>query len=99
MYFALRADYSAQDKYSAPEKGADGAKHIMVCTMLVGKYTKGTKDMKVAPALPNSTQVHEWKSARCCTHLLLCSSLYVTVLLTSENAVFPIIETASQLQV
>ena len=59
MYFALRADYSAQDKYSAPQKGADGAKHIMVCTMLVGKYTKGTKDMKVAPALPNNSLV--WK--------------------------------------
>ena len=57
MYFALRADYSALDKYSAPDKGSDRTKHILVCTMLVGKYIKGTKDMKVAPALPGNPQV------------------------------------------
>ena len=55
VYFALKADYSANDRYSSLDK--NGEKHILVCTMLVGKYTKGNKDMKVAPALPDNQQV------------------------------------------
>lgn len=52
VYFAERADYSAQDKYSAPNK--DGHKHMFVCNLVVGEFTRGTRDMKIAPVLPTS---------------------------------------------
>lgn len=51
-YFALNASYSAQRNYS-PEDD-DGVKHILVCSMVVGEYTKGNKSMKSAPIIPNT---------------------------------------------
>ena len=74
VYFALKADYSANDKYSPPDKDKDGEKHILVCTMLVGKYTRGNKDMKVAPALPNNPQVY-WTDV----YRMLCSPVVFAV--------------------
>ncbi|XP_071947632.1 protein mono-ADP-ribosyltransferase PARP14-like [Antedon mediterranea] len=47
-YFATSAAYSAQEKYSQPN--ANGEKHILMCSVLVGKCTKGTPDMLAPPA-------------------------------------------------
>ena len=55
MYFALNSSYSLQDKYSSVDK--DGHKHMLVCSVLVGHYTKGNKNMKAAPLLPGKTDV------------------------------------------
>lgn len=52
VYFAVNAWYSAQEKYAVVEK-ATGCRYMFVCKMLVGEYTKGSKEMKVAPALPD----------------------------------------------
>ena len=56
VYFALNAIYSLSDKYSAVD--SDGYKHILVCSLLVCKFTKGNGKMKVPPALPNNPQVN-----------------------------------------
>ena len=48
-YFAKNASYSAQAQYSAPDSSKN--KHILVCNLLVGRYTKGDQTMKIAPAL------------------------------------------------
>ena len=55
VYYAANSSYSLQDKYS--EVDSSGYKHILVCSLLVGLYVKGTKDMKVAPSLPNNSMV------------------------------------------
>lgn len=55
MYFALNSSYSLQDKYASVDK--DGYKHMLVCSVLVGKYTKGNSKMKAAPALPDKPEV------------------------------------------
>ena len=58
VYFAVNASYSAQAKYSAPDK--DGKQHMFVCDVIVGKYTQGKKGMKVAPPLqPGSKDVFD----------------------------------------
>lgn len=57
VYFALNAWYSAQDKYSTKNK--NGHKHILVCTLLVGKYTKGHRTMKIAPSVNDNPQVRQ----------------------------------------
>lgn len=49
MYFASRANYSAQKKYSVPDQY--GNQRMFICQVVVGKYTKGEKTMKVAPPL------------------------------------------------
>lgn len=55
VYFAARANYSAQQKYSVPDE--DGNQHMFICNVIVGKYTKGDKTMKVAPPLdPNKNE-------------------------------------------
>ena len=42
-----------------PDKGT-GNQHMFVCSVLVGEYTKGTRDMKVAPPLqPGSKDVFD----------------------------------------
>ena len=60
VYFALNSSYSLNDRYSVKDK--NGQKHILVCTLLVGYYTKGSKDMKIAPTLPNDKQVSSYYS-------------------------------------
>ena len=55
VYYAANSSYSLQDKYS--EVDSSGYKHILVCSLLVGSYMKGTKNMKVAPSLPNKPMV------------------------------------------
>ena len=58
VYFAVNASYSAQEKYSAADK--DGNQHMFVCDVIVGKYTQGKRDMKVAPPLqPGSKDVFD----------------------------------------
>jgi len=53
-YFAVNAEYFAQDKYSP--KDENGSKHIYSCLVLTGKYTKGCASMTVPPAInPAST--------------------------------------------
>lgn len=59
VYFALNAWYSAQDRYSSKNKGSQH-KHMLVCTLLVGNYTQGKKSMKIAPPLPDNSQVRYW---------------------------------------
>ncbi len=49
VYFAVEASYSAQDKYAVPD--SDGLQYMLVCRMIVGKYTQGTREMKTAPPL------------------------------------------------
>ena len=58
VYFALESSYSANDKYASKDKKS-GHRHMFVCTLLVGKYIKGTKSMKTAPPLPDNPQVSE----------------------------------------
>ena len=55
-YFAVNASYSAQPQYSAPDKS--GNQHMFVCNVIVGKYTKGTSSMKIAPPLDPSGNTH-----------------------------------------
>ena len=52
VYFASRANYSAQEKYSVPDE--HGHQKMFICRVVVGKYTKGEKSMKVAPPLDAS---------------------------------------------
>ena len=51
VYFARDASYSAQNQYSVPNSA--GHQYMFVCNMVVGEYTRGRGDMKVAPPLPN----------------------------------------------
>lgn len=56
MYFATRANYSAQQKYSVPDEHAN--QKMFICHVVVGKYTKGERTMKVAPPLDASKNEH-----------------------------------------
>lgn len=47
-YFALNASYSAHNTYSVPN--AQGHKHMYLCRVLAGDYTKGQGGMIVPPA-------------------------------------------------
>ncbi|KAJ3592383.1 hypothetical protein NHX12_007510 [Muraenolepis orangiensis] len=46
-YFAVSANYSAQDTYSKPD--TQGQKHVYLCRVLTGDYTTGTQGMVVPP--------------------------------------------------
>ena len=48
VYFAVMAEYSAQDRYS--EQDAKGNKHMFLVRVLSGEYTKGRRGMKAPPA-------------------------------------------------
>ena len=52
-YFAVNADYSAQDTYSKPN--ANGEKCMYLCQVLTGDFTLGKKDMVVPPAKSNTS--------------------------------------------
>ena len=56
VYFASRANYSAQAKYSVPDEC--GNQKMFICRVVVGKFTKGEKTMKVAPPLDASKNKH-----------------------------------------
>ena len=56
VYFAGRANYSAQEKYAVPDE--HGNQNMFICRVVVGKYTKGEKTMKVAPPLDPSRNKH-----------------------------------------
>jgi poly [ADP-ribose] polymerase 10/14/15 len=56
VYFAGRANYSAQERYSAPD--ALGNQKMFICRVAVGRYTKGNKTMKVAPPLDPKKNKH-----------------------------------------
>ena len=56
MYFAARANYSAQEKYAVPDQC--GNQKMFICHVVVGKYTKGEKSMKIAPPLDASKNKH-----------------------------------------
>ncbi|XP_023192012.1 poly [ADP-ribose] polymerase 14-like isoform X1 [Xiphophorus maculatus] len=58
-YFAVKADYSAQDMYSRPN--ANGEKFMYVCRVLTGDYTKGKPEM-VAPPTKGGSGVHMYDS-------------------------------------
>lgn len=47
-YFALNASYSSHNTYSVPN--AQGQKHMYLCRVLTGDYTKGVGGMIVPPA-------------------------------------------------
>ncbi|XP_067299868.1 poly(ADP-ribose) polymerase family member 14-related sequence 1 isoform X2 [Pseudorasbora parva] len=47
-YFALNASYSCSNTYSVPN--AQGQKHMYLCRVLTGDYTKGVSGMIVPPA-------------------------------------------------
>ena len=47
-YFALNANYSAQNTYSVPNQ--QGHKHMYFCRVLTGDYTVGTQTMIVPPS-------------------------------------------------
>ena len=46
MYFALKANYSAQTKYA--ELNKEGHQSIFICQMVIGEYTVGKSGQKVA---------------------------------------------------
>lgn len=52
VYFSTNADYSAFPKYAPPDK--DGIQRVFVCRIIVGRYTKGSPDFRVAPPLENN---------------------------------------------
>ena len=56
VYFALNASYSLSDKYSAVD--SDGYKHVLVCSLLICKFTRGSDKMRIPPALPDNPQVY-----------------------------------------
>lgn len=56
VYFASRANYSAQPKYCVPDQL--GNQRMFICQVAVGKYTKGDKTMKVAPPQDPSRNKH-----------------------------------------
>uniref|UniRef100_A0A8C5BGJ7 Poly [ADP-ribose] polymerase n=1 Tax=Gadus morhua TaxID=8049 RepID=A0A8C5BGJ7_GADMO len=51
-YFAINANYSAQDTYSKPD--AQGQKCVYLCRVLTGDFTKGTQGMLVPPTKASS---------------------------------------------
>ncbi|NWW99314.1 PAR14 polymerase, partial [Caloenas nicobarica] len=51
-YFAVNANYSAQDTYSRPD--VDGKKHMYLARVLVGEYGLGTKG-SIVPAAKNAS--------------------------------------------
>lgn len=57
MYFALNAGYSARTKYSVPNK--EGIQFLFICSVIIGEYTVGKKEMKVAPPLKGSSLVYD----------------------------------------
>ena len=58
MYFAVESSYSAQNKYSVPD--SSGLRYMFVCHVIIGEYTLGNKDMKIAPPLtPGSNAVFD----------------------------------------
>ncbi|XP_047198588.1 protein mono-ADP-ribosyltransferase PARP14-like [Hippoglossus stenolepis] len=52
-YFAVNANYSAQDTYSRPN--LKGEKCMYLCQVLTGDYTLGKKNMVVPPAKSNTS--------------------------------------------
>ncbi|XP_038071236.1 protein mono-ADP-ribosyltransferase PARP15-like [Patiria miniata] len=56
-YFAVEADYSAQQKYAQPD--AHGVQYMYLAKVLVGDYTKGSQGMKTPPNKPNSNQQYD----------------------------------------
>ncbi|XP_059895724.1 poly(ADP-ribose) polymerase family member 14-related sequence 1 isoform X1 [Gadus macrocephalus] len=52
-YFAVNANYSAQDTYSKPD--AQGQKCVYLCRVLTGDFTTGTRGMVVPPTKPSSS--------------------------------------------
>uniref|UniRef100_A0A8C6ELY4 Poly [ADP-ribose] polymerase n=1 Tax=Microcebus murinus TaxID=30608 RepID=A0A8C6ELY4_MICMU len=46
-YFAVDASYSAQDRYSKPDK--QGRKHMYVVQVLTGNYTEGSEGLVIPP--------------------------------------------------
>lgn len=56
VYFASQANYSAQNKYAVPDEY--GNQKIFICRVVVGKYTRGEKTMKVAPPLDVDKNKH-----------------------------------------
>lgn len=58
-YFAVNANYSAQDLYSKPNQNAE--KHMYLCRVLTGDYTLGKTGM-VAPPPKTSNSVDLYDS-------------------------------------
>ena len=56
VYFAARANYSAQRKYAVPDES--GYQYMFICNVIVGMYTKGDKTMKIAPPLDPDRNKH-----------------------------------------
>uniref|UniRef100_A0A3P9Q2X1 Poly [ADP-ribose] polymerase n=1 Tax=Poecilia reticulata TaxID=8081 RepID=A0A3P9Q2X1_POERE len=56
-YFAVKADYSAQDTYSKPN--AKGEKFMYLCRVLTGDYTLGQKDMIAPPSKGSGVHMYD----------------------------------------
>jgi Poly(ADP-ribose) polymerase catalytic domain len=52
VYFAQDFAYSADDRYSKPDKS--GLKCVLRCRVLTGQFTVGTEDMIEPPPKPGS---------------------------------------------
>ncbi len=56
-YFALNANYSSQPTYSVPN--AQGHKHMYLCRVLAGDYTRGQQGMIVPPAKNTNCDLYD----------------------------------------
>lgn len=54
VYLACNSSYSANTKYSVPNK--DGHQAIFICRFIVGKYALGKKGMKAPPPLKEGSK-------------------------------------------
>ena len=60
VYFAVNADYSADDKYSP--KDTDGIKHMYACDVLVGEFALGKSGMRTPPSRPGADKHNTYHS-------------------------------------
>jgi poly [ADP-ribose] polymerase 10/14/15 len=49
VYFARDFSYSAKNLYSKPDVASGGAKHVLLCRVLTGSFTRGKKRMIEPP--------------------------------------------------
>ncbi|KTF83681.1 hypothetical protein cypCar_00013089 [Cyprinus carpio] len=56
-YFALNASYSSSNTYSVPN--AQGQKHMYLCRVLTGDYTRGQTGMIVPPAKNSNCDLYD----------------------------------------
>ncbi|XP_067870344.1 protein mono-ADP-ribosyltransferase PARP14-like isoform X2 [Heterodontus francisci] len=60
VYFAVNALYSAHENYSLPD--SEGFKYMYQARVLTGKYTIGSKGLRMPPLLPTRTETNTYDS-------------------------------------